>query len=44
MMVMIGLSIVGAALSPETRGRDLREELDAVPGRTPGATPTEVAS
>ncbi|GAA1635444.1 MFS transporter [Georgenia ruanii] len=30
MMAMIGLSIVGALLSPETRGRDLRLEEDAL--------------
>lgn len=37
MMAMIGLSIVGALLSPETRGRDLRLETDAVAGRVPVA-------
>lgn len=33
MMVMIALSLVGAVMSPETRGRDLRLEEDAVPVR-----------
>ncbi|MGY1623817.1 MFS transporter [Geodermatophilus sp. SYSU D00965] len=37
MMGMIGISAVAMLLSPETRGRDLRLEDDAVPGRRPVA-------
>ncbi|MFH5821253.1 MFS transporter [Georgenia sp. AZ-5] len=37
MMAMIGLSIVGALLSPETRGRDLRVETDALDSRRAAA-------
>ncbi|MGY1590783.1 hypothetical protein ACI79D_02285 [Geodermatophilus sp. SYSU D00708] len=36
-MGMIGISAVAMLLSPETRGRDLRLEDDAVPGRRPVA-------